>query len=809
MIHYERPATAVAPERQSDTEEYRRLLLENDMTDAHQKGLRVCRLWQLLLILNVTIIFITFTLIFLLLFIIGPLFPYQTHGQSCRTSPCNLGQGLVCNTKSICASQLLTLSPVELYPSLTLSQISSLVSSNTNYFIGLSEQPGNWQWVDGSLLLSSSMNLFCTNGSINQFDNFFRTYMNCGIYRMDSCLARTTCQRVDMNFICEKTDLAAFLQDDKKTNLIVYELEFNESDNPNDKLRAYAKTQGQRPCRLWLILFLVNLAILTVFIFLILLLLVEVGAVPPYQTYGKRCIVGKCDTKQGLICTDDSNHLKTCRCPPGNWFWSNGVKCRECPPNWIISNEGTSCYFVSHTNLNFTDANLWCMKSQSHLIEISNENIFISLQEISTLKFSLTNLYWIGLREIGPNKNIYRWVASQSMFSSSNYFCSGQPAHTYNYYFQQYDQCIALYIQSNTSSCLHDSTCPNALPFICELLTLINKMIIVYNNTPLKICVDNITYDNALHVNNTIWHIFGFLAVVIGIPGHILQIILSLNKTNRKVPTAMYFIAIAIFETIFLLALFWLWCANMSWIQVDPREVLSCGVFYSILIAIDQSILILYPTRYRSIVTRSHVLIRIFLILIIVLILVIPHHYYFYYNPQTTLFLCDFYPSLDGRRLRLFSLIHATFCALHLPILLHNRCKYKRRYNNNLSIGARRMHRNSIIIFVFSFGLLFSLLPSCILQVFIIHDRFYYDALLCSARWKLYKVLLRCFLIFSSTNYSNKFYIHLLISLSFRQQFIQLITCQSKQQSNRPNTTNQNEQYLLSVRGQRKEQNIE
>ncbi|CAF0975499.1 unnamed protein product [Adineta ricciae] len=257
MSVYERPPTAIVSLKQSSTEENRRLLLENDMLDAHGKGLRTCRLWQLLLILNVTIILITVILVILLLFIIGPLSPYQTYGQSCRTAPCNVAQGLFCSTNSICecpsprfywsfnqtgcricpsdwsflngkcifkstfylnwtdafayctsfTAQLLTLSPAELYPSLTLAEISSLVTPNTNYFIGLSEQPinsGNWKWVDGSFLSSSSINLFCANGTINQFDSRLRTYMNCGIYRMDSCLARSTCQRVDMNFMCEK-----------------------------------------------------------------------------------------------------------------------------------------------------------------------------------------------------------------------------------------------------------------------------------------------------------------------------------------------------------------------------------------------------------------------------------------------------------------------------------------------------------------------------------------------------------------------------------------------------------------------------
>jgi hypothetical protein len=55
------------------TEEDRRLLLENDMSDAHENGFWVCHLWQLLSTWNITIILTTIALILLLLFIIGPL----------------------------------------------------------------------------------------------------------------------------------------------------------------------------------------------------------------------------------------------------------------------------------------------------------------------------------------------------------------------------------------------------------------------------------------------------------------------------------------------------------------------------------------------------------------------------------------------------------------------------------------------------------------------------------------------------------------------------------------------------------------
>ncbi|CAF2915854.1 unnamed protein product [Rotaria sp. Silwood2] len=204
MARYERPPTAVAmsncqsptivPSVNSrQTEAERRLLLEKDISDAHEKGFWVCRLWQLLLTLNITIILITIVLILLLIFIIGPLSPYKTYGQSCKALSCNPAHGLVCSTKSIClcpstdsywsrnetgcrrcpsgwsivngkcifvstfnlnwsdaitycksfTAQLLALSTTKLYSSLTLSQINNLVSSNTNYFIGLSEQPSD------------------------------------------------------------------------------------------------------------------------------------------------------------------------------------------------------------------------------------------------------------------------------------------------------------------------------------------------------------------------------------------------------------------------------------------------------------------------------------------------------------------------------------------------------------------------------------------------------------------------------------------------------------------------------------------
>jgi hypothetical protein len=222
--------------------------------------------------------------------------------------------------------------------------------------------------------------------------------------------------------------------------------------------------------------------------------------------------------------------------------------------------------------------------------------------------------------------------------------------------------------------------------------------------------------------------------------------------------------------------------------------------------SIDRSIMILSPARYRLIVTQSHVIIRIILISIIVLILIIPHRFYLTYQPKFTLFLCDFHLSANERQIRLWALIHlillvfipSLISCISAFILLYNRCKYKRAQKNNLSPSARRMHRRSIFIFFVSLGIFLTLLPSCILEVFLVHDRLIHHDSHCSKRRKVYKILYHCFLTLASINYAIKFYLHLIISVPFRERFIQFIACKSNQNISRMNNGNKNEQHLLS-----------
>lgn len=276
------------------------------------------------------------------------------------------------------------------------------------------------------------------------------------------------------------------------------------------------------------------------------------------------------------------------------------------------------------------------------------------------------------------------------------------------------------------------------------------------------------------------------------------------------------------------IALAWLWSANMLLIKTDPREVLSCGIFYSIIMgstilsnlylasmSIDRSLMILSPATYRLTVTQSRVIIRIILICLITSLFLIPHHFYLYYDPKNTLFLCDFYSFVKHRQIRLWSYAHASFfvaiplliVCISSYILLHNRCKHNRIYKQNISKSARRMYRLSIFLFSVSIGIFVCVLPICILEIFIVHDR-YFNHKACLKRWVIYRILLNCFLTLSSINYSMKFYINIIISTPMRKNFIQLIRCKFNQNTSESAIIS-NEQCLLSLRSQNKTKSTE
>ena len=76
------------------------------------------------------------------------------------------------------------------------------------------------------------------------------------------------------------------------------------------------------------------------------------------------------------------------------------------------------------------------------------------------------------------------------------------------------------------------------------------------NNTSTTICPNMANYDTVLYVTMTIWHSFALLCTLFGVPGHAFQILIMFNRKNRKEPTSLYYVAIALCETIFLLGLY-------------------------------------------------------------------------------------------------------------------------------------------------------------------------------------------------------------------------------------------------------------
>ena len=242
--------------------------------------------------------------------------------------------------------------------------------------------------------------------------------------------------------------------------------------------------------------------------------------------------------------------------------------------------------------------------------------------------------------------------------------------------------------------------------------------------------------------------------------------------------------------------MFWLWCVAMSIVKIDPRQVFSCGSFYSLLVgstilsnlylaslSLDRSLLILHPMRARALITHRHVLQRIVVILCVTVFFMIPHHFYYYYDPSSTIFVCQFHSFVQQWKIRVWPLIHAVAfvsipsiitCASAV-ILLHDRCHRKKLTQTTRSRTARRLERNSILLFVCSLMILFCLLPTVILEVFVVYDQLTGQLVFCSRRWQIYKILFNWFLTFSVWNYSVKFYVRLLLSRTFREDFARLL----------------------------------
>lgn len=242
----------------------------------------------------------------------------------------------------------------------------------------------------------------------------------------------------------------------------------------------------------------------------------------------------------------------------------------------------------------------------------------------------------------------------------------------------------------------------------------------------------------------------------------------------------------------------------MSFIKYDPREIFSCGIYYSIFIGsttlltlyvtlwwIQKALMILYPFRYRVQVQGCHLLFRIILVTLVIIACLVPRNFYSNYNSKAAIFICNFSSSTHRSRVRLFSIIYAilfvsipsSIICISALILLNNQWKHRQKVNNNLSADARSMNNRAIFIFFISFWLFLSSLRTSMIEIFVAYELVFYHDMHCSVRLKIYQNLLSCFFIFSSINCSVRFYIHIIMSVPFRQNFIQFITYKYQQNS--------------------------
>lgn len=79
----------------------------------------------------------------------------------------------------------------------------------------------------------------------------------------------------------------------------------------------------------------------------------------------------------------------------------------------------------------------------------------------------------------------------------------------------------------------------------------------ILNNTvnmTYVVCLSHLNYEQAVHLSETVWYICGLLCAVFGIPGHLFQGLIMLNKSNRKEPISFYLVAIVACEFLYLIS---------------------------------------------------------------------------------------------------------------------------------------------------------------------------------------------------------------------------------------------------------------
>lgn len=201
--------------------------------------------------------------------------------------------------------------------------------------------------------------------------------------------------------------------------------------------------------------------------------------------------------------------------------------------------------------------------------------------------------------------------------------------------------------------------------------------------------------------------------------------------------------------------------------------------------SIDRVLIVVCPRNYSKFVNRKKSIIKILSIWIFVLLVMIQYHFSYVFSPS--LRFCEFrsvgkswhsqvWPSI---RLIIFGFLPCSITCSCSIIIFQNRF-YRRPSTTSETSGSRQMRTASLLLVIYSIYYTLTVLPLNILLFF--HRYFLADSeingkssLNCS-KYSQWKTLTKFCTLLMVINYSNKFFVHYIISLKFRQDVRKLIS---------------------------------
>lgn len=319
------------------------------------------------------------------------------------------------------------------------------------------------------------------------------------------------------------------------------------------------------------------------------------------------------------------------------------------------------------------------------------------------------------------------------------------------------------------------------------------------NNNRSSICIRNNTDLDVL-----IWQIGAFLYPIFGLPGHFIIIITRLNSHQRRSePISLYFIFIAIAESIYLIFMLWDWLDVINLLP-DPRRILDCAFFYPFVsgtgfislvlfaqLNLDRIYIINKPQKTSPALTHTRIFIKILLTFSTLLLFIIHYRYSVYYDPQAFIIFgqsCRVHKNAHQWFYFIWPYVHLLsrlapctvlfFCTIYI---FYNRCYGNCSRTNFLH---RQQQTFSLALVFVSIYIFLAVIPISIIQIY--NQRmckYEFECSTCNCieynakKWKLINTI--C-IMWEASIYMNKFYIKLLISSEFRHDVKQLMFARSK-----------------------------